>query len=31
VLGPDRFFDGQSFDPDDLPAYLEMLRRTHPA
>jgi len=31
VLGPDRFFDGQSFDPDDLPTYLEMLRRTHPA
>ena len=27
ILGPDRFFDKRAFDPDDLPGYLDMLRR----
>jgi NitT/TauT family transport system ATP-binding protein len=27
TLAPDRFFDGNAFDPDDIPGYLQRLDR----
>ncbi|MES2289441.1 MAG: CmpA/NrtA family ABC transporter substrate-binding protein [Pseudomonadota bacterium] len=29
TLAPDRFFDGRSFDPEAMPAYLEALKKSH--
>jgi NitT/TauT family transport system ATP-binding protein len=29
ILGPDGFFDGATFDPDDVEAYIDSQRAAH--